>query len=152
MSHVTDTSDTFIDLDVLRLASTLLRMSRELDHDVRQASPTEPLSIADLSVMWQIERGRDLPSLVARALRLDPGRVTRITDSLVNQGYVSRREDEVDRRRCRLQLTPVGVERLRAGQVDVSNAMQRLLEGLTDDERRGLTAGLQGARRTLEQA
>jgi DNA-binding MarR family transcriptional regulator len=107
--------------------------------------------VADLSVMRQIERGRDLPSLVARALQLDPGRVSRITDTLVALGYISRSEDQADRRRCRLELTPTGVERLRAGQADVSSAMYRLLAGLSDTERQGLTQGLEGARRVLEE-
>jgi DNA-binding MarR family transcriptional regulator len=148
---VTNTSNSAIDPDILRLAATLLRMSRELDHDVRQASPNQPLSVADLSVMRQIERGHDLPSLVARALQLDPGRVSRITDTLVALGYISRSEDQADRRRCRLELTPTGVERLRAGQSDVSSAMYRLLAGLSDTERQGLTQGLEGARRVLEE-
>lgn len=150
-TSVSDTANSSIDPDMLRLAATLLRMSRELDHDVRHASPNEPLSVADLSVMRQIERGRDLPSLVARALQLDPGRVSRITDTLVTLGYISRSEDQADRRRCRLELTPTGLERLRAGQSDVSAAMQRLLEGLSDAERQGLTHGLEGARRVLEE-
>lgn len=146
-----DTRNNSINPDVLRLAATLLRMSRELDHDVRQASPNEPLSVADLSVMRQIERGRDLPSLVARTLRLDPGRVSRITDTLVALGYISRTEDQADRRRCRLELTPTGLGRLRSGQSDVSVAMHRLLDGLSDAERQGLTQGLEGARRVLEE-
>lgn len=148
---MTDTRNDSIDPDVLRLAATLVRMSRELDHDVRQASPNQPLSVADLSVMRQIERGRDLPSQVARALRLDPGRVSRITDTLVALGYISRSEDQVDRRRCRLELTPTGLERLRSGQSDVSIAMHRLLKGLSNAERQGLTQGLEGARRVLEE-
>lgn len=148
---MTDTSNSWIDRDVLRLASTLLLMARELDHEVRRASPNEPLSMADLSVLRQIGHGRDLPSLVARALRLDPGRVTRITDNLVNLGYVSRSEDQVDRRRSRLELTPPGLARLRAGQAEVSAAMHGLLEGLSEDERQALTLGLEGARRALEE-
>lgn len=150
-TRVTDRPNGTTDPDILRLAATLLRMSRELDHKVRQASREQSLSVADLSVMRQIERGRDLPSLVARALQLDPGRVSRITDTLVALGYIARSEDQTDRRRCRLELTPSGRARLRTGESDVSAAMQRLLEGLSDTERQGLTQGLEGARRALEE-
>ncbi|MDQ2741485.1 MAG: MarR family winged helix-turn-helix transcriptional regulator [Chloroflexota bacterium] len=139
-----------IDPDALRLAGTLLLMVRELDHQVRQVGSDELLSVTDLSVMRQIESGNDLPSLVARALRLDPGRVTRITDTLVSLGYVDRREDEEDRRRCRLTLTSTGLQRLKVGQAAVSSAMNHLLGDLTPEERDDLAIGIECVRRVLD--
>jgi len=87
---------------------------------------------------------------VARALRLDPARVTHITDRLVAQGYIERTVDEADRRRWRLRLTASGRTRLKAGQNHVVASIDHLLAGLSDDERAGFLRGLEGVRRVLD--
>jgi DNA-binding MarR family transcriptional regulator len=141
--------DGLIDSEALRMAGTTLQLGRALDQSCRRAD--DQLGVVDLSVLRQLERGNDLPSRVARALRLDPGRVTRIIDQLVPMGYVQREADAVDRRRCRLLLTPAGKDRLERGRHDVTEAMTGLLAGLTEEQRRELQRGLDGVRRVLDE-
>jgi len=123
---------------------------RALDQQVRSAASVDHLDLLDVSILRQVERGADLPSVIARTLRLDPGRVTRIIDHLVELRYVLRTADAEDRRRCRLQLTQAGEERLGAGKADVAAAMSRVLDGLSEEELAGLESGLEGVRRILD--
>ena len=138
--------------DVLRMVGTLALLMRSLDQRVRAAGHAEPLSIADLSVLRQIERGVDLPSTVARALRLDPARLTHIADRLVERGYIERALDPEDRRRWRLRLTEAGTERLRQGQADIMAVMDDVLGGISVEERAELAHALQAVRRVLDTA
>jgi DNA-binding MarR family transcriptional regulator len=136
--------------DPFRMAGTLLLLVRSLAHEFRQAE--DDMDLADLSVLRQIERGRDLPSAVARALRLDPGRVSRIVDGLEKDGYVARRQDPNDRRCWHLHLTTEGAERLARGKDEIRAAMSALLQGLSEAELAALETGLESARRELEVA
>jgi MarR family transcriptional regulator for hemolysin len=138
-----------INRDALRMVGTLTRLSRTLDQRLRHAS-ADDLSIIELSVLGQIERGIDLPSAVARVLQLDPARVTRITDRLVMLGYIEREADVGDRRRCHLRLTDAGAKRVAAGRAELSTAVAELLAGLSDEERTGLMRGLESIRRVLD--
>ncbi|MDQ2829920.1 MAG: MarR family winged helix-turn-helix transcriptional regulator [Chloroflexota bacterium] len=136
--------------DALRGAGTIVLLARTLDQQLRLSAAPDAPAFADLSVLRQIERGVDLPSQVARALRLDPARVTHITDRLVAQGYIERTVDDADRRRWRLRLTTSGCARLKAGQDHLAASMDHLLTGLSDDERAGFLRGLEGVRRVLD--
>ncbi len=58
-----------------------------------------------------VERaGEALPSVgeVAEALAIDPSSASRLIDRCVNEGFLSRRTSEQDRRRSRLELTSSG--------------------------------------------
>lgn len=134
--------------DALRIAGTVALLSRTLDAALRRE--TDGLGLADLSTLGQVERGVDLPSAVARRLRLDPGRITRITDRLVDLGYMRREEDAADRRRSRLVLTEPGRERIRVGRDRLASIMNGLLDGLAAPERDDLAAGLEALRVQLD--
>lgn len=144
------TSTTPDTLHNLRLAGTLVRLVRLLDHRLRQAGGAPALTLAELSVLHQIDRGVDLPSLVARALRLDPARVTQITDRLAGQSHLERTPDPLDRRCWRLHLTASGVQRLEQGRAELHATTETLLEGLSAEERAGLIVGMEGVRRVLD--
>jgi DNA-binding MarR family transcriptional regulator len=135
--------------DALRIAGTLLLLVRALEQQLRAAGGVNALTVTDLGVLGQIDRGVDLPSQVARAMRLDPARVTHVTDRLVAHGYVDRAIDPNDRRCWRLQLTHTGKQRLAEGRTDLMAGMERLLDGLSEAERVGLMEGLEGTRRGL---
>jgi len=143
-------AETLVAPDALRGAGTIVLLARALDQQLRLSAGPDAPAFADLSVLRQIERGVDLPSQVARALRLDPARVTHITDRLVAQGYIERTVDDADRRRWRLRLTTSGCARLKAGQDHLAASMDHLLTGLSDDERTGFLRGLEGVRRVLD--
>lgn len=137
-------------VDPFRMAGTLLLLVRSLAQEFRQAE--DDMDLADLSVLRQIERGRDLPSAVARGLRIDPGRVSRIVDRLEKDGYVARWQDPDDRRCWHLQLTPEGAARLSRGKNEIRAAMNSLLQGLTDEDLAALETGLESVRRELDAA
>jgi DNA-binding MarR family transcriptional regulator len=135
--------------DALYYAGTLVRLVRALDQQLRAATGPDSLTTTELGVLGQIDHGVDLPSLLARTLRLDPARVTHVADRLVARGYIVRAVDPRDRRCWRLRLTPLGQQRLEEGRADVRAAMEALLGGLTEEERTGLLRGLEGVRRLV---
>ncbi|GAC1633752.1 MAG: hypothetical protein NVS4B2_19790 [Chloroflexota bacterium] len=136
----------------MRLAGTAVRLTRVLDQRVRQLRVADAINLAELGILGQIDRGLDLPSVLARELHLDPPRVTRMNDHLVCLGYVRREADPLDRRLCRLQLTEAGRKRLAEGRSELTDIMSALLGGLSPEERAGLEIGLQGVRRVLDPA
>ncbi len=136
--------------DVLRLVGSLMLLLRALEQQLRGCSGAEPLTLTELGVLGRIERGVDQPSLLARTLRLDPARVTHLTDRLVSQGYIERTLDPEDRRRWRLNLTTSGAERLQDGRAHLRAAMESLLDGLSAEERADLQHGLDAVRRVLD--
>lgn len=138
--------------DALYLAGSLVLLVRALEQQVRATSAADGLGITELGVLGRIERGVDQPSQLARALDLDPARVTHLTDRLVALGYIERTVDPDDRRRWRLHLTSGGSGRLRDGRAQVRAAMETLMGGLSAGERADLSHGLEGMRRVLEAA
>ena len=135
--------------DALRVAGALLLAVRTLEQKLRTVAGADALSLTDIGVLVQIDAGVDLPSQVARALRLDPARVTHVTDRLVEYGLIERGIDPRDRRCWRLNLTATGRQRLEEARADTSGAVDALLEGLTRDERTALLTGLDALRRDL---
>ena len=137
-------------LDGLRLVGTLLLLVRTVEQRARHMHAADDLTIADLGVLGQIDRGADCPSQVARTLRLDPARVTHVTDRLVSLGYVVRAVDPTDRRRWRLTLTVSGADRVAQGRNDILAAAETLLGGLSDQERAAVALGVSAIRRELD--
>jgi DNA-binding MarR family transcriptional regulator len=137
--------------DALRTAGTLILLARFIEADLRRDGFGDGLGLPEVGVLGQVDRGVQTPSAVARVLRIDPGRVTRVTDRLVGLGLLAREGDPEDRRRCLLRLTEKGRERVMRARADVSGSMRRVLDTLTPDEYAGLTAGLEAARRFIEE-
>ena len=135
--------------DSLTTAAALTGFARALNARLREAPGG--LTLADLNVLSGIDKGYDLCTTLVRRLLLDAPRVSRIVEGLVAAGYVRRAADPGDRRRCRLRLTPSGIERLETGRADLAAAMDTLLRGLTEAERDGLEGAVPGMRRVLEQ-
>ncbi len=102
-------------------------------------------------VLSEIDRGTELSSAIARTTRLDPARVTRIVDRLVERGLVSRSTSPQDRRRAPLELGEQGRERLEKGRADIRAAMGTLLTGLSDDEQEAFALALGAIQRVLSQ-
>lgn len=138
-----------VDFDSLRMAGTVLLLARSLDALVRQRG-ADGLGLAEISVLRQVDRGINLPSQVARALRLDPGRVTRLVDRLVELGYIDRTIDTEDRRRSRLCLTLEGTARLEVGRKVISEVTNSFLQALNDEQRQNLAQGLEAVRTVLD--
>jgi DNA-binding MarR family transcriptional regulator len=139
-------------MDALSTARTYIRLVRLLGQQTQAETDEESLTITEMGVLGQIDRGHTLPSMIARAMALDPARVTRITDHLFALGYVQREADPEDRRRCPLRLTDQGVERLERGRLHFSTAMAGILRGLTEEELAALRVGTDGLARVLDEA
>jgi DNA-binding MarR family transcriptional regulator len=144
-------SETRARMDALGTARICIRLVRLLEQQTRCHPNDEPLTLTEVGVLGQIDRGQTLPSTIARMLALDPARVTRITDHLFALGYVQREADPQDRRRCPLRLTAAGAERLERGRKLFSNTMAAILEGLTEEELAALQVGTDGLARVLDQ-
>lgn len=139
------------DPSALRLAGSLVLLTRAIDEQLRRAAPQDELGVLDLSVMEQLAQGETLPSGVARILHLQRGSVTRMIDRLVRSGYVERERSRADRRQCHLHLTSRGRERLARGLSDLSSLVHALLHELPGDLGAGLRSGLAGAGRMLSE-
>jgi DNA-binding MarR family transcriptional regulator len=144
-------SETLSQIDALSTARTYIRLVRLLEQQARYHPDDEPLTLTELGVLGQIDRGQALPSLIARSLALDPARVTRITDHLHGLGYIEREADPDDRRRCPLRITESGAARLARGRLYFRDAMAAILQGLTEEERAGLSVGTDGLARVLDE-
>lgn len=144
-------SETRSRMDALSTARTYIRLVRLLEQETRYDADGEPLTLTEMGVLGRIDRGQTLPSTIARALALDPARVTRITDHLSALGYIQREADPDDRRRCPLRITDRGAERLERGRLHFSHAMAAILRGLSEDELEGLRVGTDGLARVLDE-
>lgn len=136
-------------IDSLHLTGTLVRIVRFADRGLR-AGLTEDLGVNELGVLGTIDKGIDLPSAIARSLRLDPARVTRVTDHLVQQGLIERGADATDRRRCPLSLTSAGKKRLTQGRAVLTQSMLSLLDSVSPEQRNHLVGGLNQLRDVLD--
>jgi DNA-binding MarR family transcriptional regulator len=127
----------------------LIGFARALNVRLRETPDGTGLALAELNVLGGIEKGHDLSTTLVRTLLLDAPRFSRIVDGFVASGYITRETDQDDRRRCRLRLTPSGIEVLARGRTELALVMEDMLRGLTDEERAGLERAVPGMRRVL---
>jgi len=137
------------ELDPLRAAGAIIRLTRALDQRLRRRARADLLGMAELGVLAEINRGTTLPSAIARATFLDPARVTRVVDRLVSLELVERGVGARDRRQSPLELSECGRARLEQGRADVREIMEELLAGLDDAERDALATALGALGRVL---
>jgi DNA-binding MarR family transcriptional regulator len=133
------------------MVGTMLRLVRAIGRAHSETGGGE-LTLPDISVLNRVFSGTDLPSLVARELRLDPPRVTRITDHLVELGLVVREDDPEDRRRSRLRVTESGEMHLREALTSVSRAVDAFLDEIKPQQRAALIDSMDAVRSVLQQA
>ena len=72
---------------------------------------------------------------LARYIRVDKAQVTRAVQKLVDEGYVTRKRDEGDRRSCRVFLTPRGKQIEPVLKGIAQDWENLLLSGFSSDER-----------------
>lgn len=136
--------------DPVATAGALVGFARALNTRLRETPNGTGLALAELNVLGGIGKGYDLSSTLVRRLLLDAPRVSRIVETFVASGFITREPDPEDRRRCRLRLTSTGAEFLTRGRAELTLAMEDLLGGLTEEERAGLERAVPGMRRALE--
>ena len=80
--------------------------------------------------------------VLAQQIHYDKTRLITLLDGLVAEGLVSRSPDPSDRRARVVRLTPLGVRRHAAVRDAIRVMEERMLTGLSPEERRVLRAGL----------
>ena len=107
-------------------------------------SPSEARALTELLAAHGIAQGQ-----LAALLGLEKSTVSRLAAGLESKGWIRRGRDEQNHRYVRLYLTPQG--RAVAGQLWQAwqSRQERILAGLTAEERAGLALGLRGVLRGL---
>ena len=96
--------------DARRLRASLARLQRRLRAE-RGEIGLGPSRYSALACLFR--NGPMNASELAALERLQPQSLTRVLAALEEEHLISRRTDEADRRRVRIEITPAGVERLR---------------------------------------
>ena len=114
------------------------------DHAAGAVSASEARALTELLAAHGIAQGQ-----LAALLGLEKSTVSRLAAGLESKGWIRRGRDEQNHRYVRLYLTPQG--RAVAGQLWQAwqSRQERILAGLTAEERAGLALGLRGVLRGL---
>ena len=130
-------------LEIL-ICRVALILGRDLTAHLEQMLHPAELTESEFRVLMALfaQNGTASPTDLCGALAQSPANLTRIADTLVSRGLVSRHLDATDRRRMQLQMEPAG-ERL------VETLLPQMCTGVTmgfaafsEEEKQGLLAGL----------
>jgi MarR family transcriptional repressor of emrRAB len=137
------------------LCRLLMHLGREMavmfEHQIR------PFGVAEaefrvLTTLFSQPDGVAHPSdLCARALQ-SPANMSRISDALVNRGFITRVASVHDRRRMVLRVTEEGEEFVRQLLPKLFVPLREMLKGFPEPEQRQITAQLKRLVVDLEQA
>ncbi|MGA7733482.1 MAG: MarR family transcriptional regulator [Chloroflexia bacterium] len=133
--------DEALEMAVTHLIGTIPRMFRNIKQDVRQAEAIhelKELGEQQVWVLYNLSRGRQLSSELARAFNVTMPTITSAVDTLVRKGYVERQPDVDDRRRIYLQLTEKGAEMSSYAHAQFRSAVSRFLSPLGDGQLRDI--------------
>jgi len=126
---------------ICRVALILGRdLTSGLDQMLRPAGLTEP-EFRVLMALFAHE-GSSSPTELCGALAQSPANLTRIGDSLVKRGLVSRSNDATDRRRMHLVLRPAGEQLLQSLLPQMCNGVHAVFAAFTPSEKAQLLAGM----------
>jgi DNA-binding MarR family transcriptional regulator len=144
--------DEVLEKAVTHLIGTMPRMFRNVKHGMRQTEPVselKDLGEQQIWVLYNLSRGRQLTSELARAFNVTMPTITRAIDTLVDRGYVERQPDVDDRRRIYLQLTETGAEMSAYAHARFRSAVSRFLSSLGDDQLRDIVIACKHIARLL---
>lgn len=122
---------------LILLSRSLLLTGHQIQQVIASALAPCDLSYAQylaMAMLYAEERGELNPSELASSLNMTPTQVTRLIDSLVDIGWVSRQLDANDRRRLRLALTSSGLDKLLAAMPLVHQAYQAIWQPYSSDD------------------
>jgi DNA-binding MarR family transcriptional regulator/GNAT superfamily N-acetyltransferase len=110
-----------------------------------------PFSLSEARVLYELAHGEDLSAKdIGNALGLDPGYLSRIVQSFDEDGLISRKPLEQDRRQYRLSLTAKGRQAFARLDRSSHEEVAAMLAGLSADDRRRLTGAMASIERLLE--
>jgi DNA-binding MarR family transcriptional regulator len=104
------------------------------------ASPE--LTVLQFRALLHISRGSCTNQDLSEHLGVLPSAMSRITDALVQGGYVARKSDLKDRRRIDLRLTAHGRARIQALKASTSSRFTERFKQLDANQRKDLARGL----------
>ena len=125
--------------EVARLYFAVGRINRALRRDAREAVVGHG-GLSALATL--IADGPQRAGTLAETEGITAPAMTRILNSLEEQGYVARRPDPADGRATLVETTPAGRTLVLSGRAVRLRALQRRLDGLTDDDRALVLAAL----------
>jgi DNA-binding MarR family transcriptional regulator len=127
--------------------SAVLRAAERLEDRLEDALAAVGLSLSKFDAMEQLIRADEPLTLgdLAGRLRCVRSNVTQLVDRLEAEGLVRRGTCTEDRRAIRAKVTPVGLERLRAGVAAIRVVQQELAERLGPTDRAELVRLLSSA-------
>ncbi|MET0292544.1 MAG: MarR family transcriptional regulator [Steroidobacteraceae bacterium] len=128
--------------------SLICRVITILGRDItaRLDQALEPAGLAELEfrtllTIFSLE-GAATPGDLSASLAQSPANLTRITDVLVDRGFVTRTVSDQDRRRTLLNITPVGEKLLRELLPQMAAYTTALFQGFTTEDKTQLLADL----------
>ena len=134
--------------DLLTVVGSLQRLVRRR---VREDWPLESLPTAQIDLLRAVaSRPGVTVGEVAFELRVAPNTASTLVNQLVAAGLVVRRQDEVDRRSIRLQLTAAASARISAWHDRRQELLHQALDRLNADERAAIAAAMPALRRLRE--
>lgn len=139
----------FPDDEIRRLMRRLVRLVGLLEphrHGEVSASLSEVMALGELSDAGVLSQ-QDL----AGRLGLEKSTISRLVGGLERRGWVARERDPGNRRYLRLTLTGEGSEAAEQVGQHLQSHHERLLGGLTPDERAALSTGLAALGRLLDE-
>jgi DNA-binding MarR family transcriptional regulator len=114
------------------LMFSLVNMGRAIEQDLEKALTQVGLSLAKFGALTHlVEAGEPLSlSQCAEKMTCVRSNITQLMDRLEADGLVQRVEDPDDRRVVRAAVTPLGIERQRAGAAEAAKVQARLVKRL----------------------
>jgi DNA-binding MarR family transcriptional regulator len=131
-----------LDASPMAVMGRLKRLSLLVDNELRRNFAGHDLDRASFDVLATLRRSNSEHSLtpagLMRSAMVTSGAITQRLDKLEARGLVSRRPSETDGRGVLVSLTPAGLELIDAVLPTHITTENRLLEGLSADERENL--------------
>ncbi len=144
------------ELPVLQiLASRLLvQLGRELSNSLDQRLRPHGLNDLEYRTLMTVYSFSDravYPSELCASLNQSPANITRITDSLVERGLITRIPDEQDRRRLVLKTTPAGDKMARSLLPFMTNSICESYRNFAVEDLQQLVASLKKLARAVDE-
>lgn len=107
------------------------------------------ITVGQFHVLRLIRYGKNTVGELANARQISPSAVSQLVDILVGKGYVTRQENQKDRRFIQLELTDIGAELLNTVYVENRLWIMNKLSNLTDVELQRMLEGLEPLRKAF---
>jgi len=131
-------------LTEILICRVALILGRDLTaHLERMLQPTE-LTESEFRVLMALfaQNGTASPTDLCGAMAQSPANLTRIADTLVGRGLVSRHLDAADRRRMQLQMEPAGERLVEALLPQMCTGITTGFAAFSEQDKQALLAGL----------